>query len=101
MARQIPASELEAIENTVRRTPGGVPFRQIASAVPGLPRRTLQARIKKLVDAGRLVRRGERRGARYFLPGEATEKEKQAAAAYSAQSVHRFRRILTTRSAPL
>lgn len=69
MARQIPEIELEAIENAVRRYPGGASLSEIAGAFPGIPHRTLQARIKKLVDAGRLVRRGERRGARYFMPG--------------------------------
>ncbi len=79
MARQIPASELEDIENAVRRHPGGVPMSELVNIFPRLPRRTLQARMKKLVDAGRLIRRGERRGARYFIPGEVSEKEKWTA----------------------
>ena len=70
MGRKIPASELEAIENAVKRRPEGAAFSEIVSVFPGFPHRTLQARIKKLVDAGRLVRRGERRGTRYFIPGE-------------------------------
>jgi len=70
MARRIPTSELLAIEDAVSRHPGGASFSQIVSLCPGFPRRTLQARIKKLVDDGRLVRRGERRGARYFITGE-------------------------------
>jgi fido (protein-threonine AMPylation protein) len=70
MGRKIPASELEAIENAVRRRPEGAAFSEIVSVLPGFPHRTLQARIKKLVDAGRLVRKGERRGTRYFIPGE-------------------------------
>jgi Fic/DOC family protein len=76
MARRIPASELEAIEEAVRRHPGGASFGEIVSACPGVPRRTLQARIKKLVDTGRLVRRGDRRGARYFMPGEVSGEAK-------------------------
>lgn len=71
MARRIPASELEAIVDVVLRHPGGASLSEIVGVCPGLPHRTLQARIKKLVDAGRLVRKGERRGARYFMPGEA------------------------------
>jgi hypothetical protein len=80
MARQIPESELEDIESAVRRHPGGVPISELFGVFPKLPHRTLQSRIKKLVDAGRLVRRGERRGARYFIPGEVSEKEKQTLA---------------------
>lgn len=68
MARQIPEPELNRIEDAVRGHDEGASFNDIDRACPGLPRRTLQARIKKLVDAGRLTRVGERRGARYFIP---------------------------------
>ncbi len=68
MARQIPTSELKAIEEAVQLNPEGASFSEIAEVCPGFPNRTLQARIKKLVDAGRLVRKGERSGARYFMP---------------------------------
>ncbi len=84
MARRIPASELEAIEGAVRRHPDGASFGEIANACPGVPRRTLQARIKKLVDAGRLVRTGERRGARYFTPGEVPGEAQPPVAAETA-----------------
>jgi len=68
MARQIPESELVAIEDAVQRYPEGAAFSEIVKVIPSLPHRTLQARIKRLVDTGRLVRKGNRRGARYFLP---------------------------------
>lgn len=70
MARRPLETELDAIVHAVRRTPGGASLGEIADYCVGVPYRTLQARIKKLVDAGRLVRTGERRGTRYFLPGE-------------------------------
>ena len=80
MARRIPASELEAIEDAVRCRPGGASFSEIVSVCPGLAARPLQARIKKLVDAGCLVRKGARRGARYFMPGEISDKVKSQVA---------------------
>jgi DNA-binding transcriptional ArsR family regulator len=68
MARPLPEQELQAIEEAVRRHPGGATVRQIADTLPGLPRRTLQYRLKYLVDAKRLVAEGERRWTRYRLP---------------------------------
>ncbi|MCP4692083.1 MAG: Fic family protein, partial [Desulfobacterales bacterium] len=72
MARQIPTSEIEAIVDAVRHRPDGASSRELGGVCPGVPRRTLQARIKRLVNNGRLIRKGERRGARYFLPEEAS-----------------------------
>jgi len=69
MTKRIPASELEMIIGAIRHRADGAAFSDIAAICTGLPRRTLQARVKKLVDAGHLVRKGERRGARYFVPG--------------------------------
>ncbi|MEX2131404.1 MAG: hypothetical protein WD772_07940, partial [Pseudohongiellaceae bacterium] len=69
MARPIPEKELEAIEDVVRRYPEGVTAQEIASAIPeGLPLRTLQYRLQRLVEEGRLVKEGERRWSRYRLP---------------------------------
>ena len=64
MPRPIPADELDEIENAVRAHPG------ITSAEIGdvlgeqVPRRTLQFRLKRLVDDGRVLREGEGRWAR-------------------------------------
>jgi len=72
VARQIPEADLKALEDAVRGHPEGVSLSYISIAIhsicPDLPHRTLQARVKKLVDAGRLIRKGERRGARYLMP---------------------------------
>ena len=70
MARPLPEQELQAIEEAVRRHPGGATVQQIADALTGVPRRTLQYRLKYLVDAKRLVAEGERRWTRYRLPQE-------------------------------
>jgi len=69
MPLRIPEEELKAIEGAVRRHAGGVTARQIADELKAkLPLRTLQHRLKYLVDAGRLVKEGERRWAKYHLP---------------------------------
>ena len=69
MPRSIPEEDLRAIENAVRGQQGGLSARQIASRLPSrLPHRTLQFRLKRLVEEGRLAMRGVRRGAKYRLP---------------------------------
>ena len=68
MTKRIPSEELEAIEEAVRRHPGGVTARQIAPTLPpALLLRTLQYRLKYLVDAGRLARKGGGRRTTYHL----------------------------------
>ena len=69
MSKRIPEEELAAIEGVLRRHPGSVAAREMARALkPGLPLRTLQYRLKYLVDANRLVKEGEGRGVKYRLP---------------------------------
>ena len=69
MARNIPEEELQAIEIAAQRYPDGVTARQIADALKfDLPLRTLQYRLKFLVERGRLVKVGEKRGVKYHLP---------------------------------
>ncbi|NML11990.1 hypothetical protein HHL08_17865 [Sphingobium sp. AR-3-1] len=68
MARLIPEADLEAIEAAVAQLPDGASAAQITSALatPGA-RRTLQYRLRALVDAGRLRLTGDGRAARYHL----------------------------------
>lgn len=69
MARRIQEEELQAIEEAVRRHKGGATAQQIADLLQEPPpRRTLQYRLKYLVDHRRLVMEGEGRWARYRLP---------------------------------
>lgn len=72
MARPIPVADLQAIEAAVGQHDGGASAAQIAEALvnPGA-RRTLQYRLRALVDAGRLQLTGDGRAARYHLGGEA------------------------------
>ena len=61
--------ETAEIEAIVRANPGGIALGDIVRALqPRMPTRTVQHRLKMLVDEGRLVRNGSRRWARYRLP---------------------------------
>lgn len=81
MARPIPEEELKAIEDVVRRHPDGVTAQEIADALPGdLPLRTLQYRLLRLVEEGRLDREGERRWTKYHVPAAKADDEAVATA---------------------
>ena len=68
MARKVPEEELQAIEGAVRSLAEPASIDQIMTALGGdTPRRTLQHRLKILVDDGRLQMTGERRWARYCV----------------------------------
>src|SRR6202789_269623 len=73
MAQRIPEDSLAAIEQAVARHPGGASLSDVAAALPEkLADRTLQYRLKHLVDKGRLVKEGEgRRWTRYRVPAVA------------------------------
>lgn len=76
MARPIPEKDLKAIEDVVCRHPDGVAAQEIADALPGdLPLRTLQYRLQRLVEDGRLAKEGERRWTKYYLPVEGADEE--------------------------
>ncbi len=65
MPRPMLAEELDEIEKVVRARPG-ITSAEIEDALGDrVPRRTLQYRLRRLVDDGRLVREGEVRWARY------------------------------------
>jgi hypothetical protein len=67
--RHIQEEDLEAIVGAVQRHPEGMTAQQVADALDSVPpRRTLQYRLKSLVDSKRLVMEGAGRGARYLLP---------------------------------
>ena len=74
MAKQIPEKALGAIEEAVQRQPEGADLPHIAGALkPPVPKRTLQYRLRHLVDAGRLVKEGDDRWAKYRLPAPKAE----------------------------
>ena len=85
MARRIDEEALQAIERVVGRQPEGMTGPQIADALEStLPRRTLQYRLKALVDDGRLAMAGSGRWARYGLPGTALSPAESVGATVSA-----------------
>ena len=74
MAKIIPQEELQALEAIVRCYPDGASLTNIATKLAtDLPPRTLQYRLKYLVDNQRLFRQGEKRWARYYLPTTANQ----------------------------
>ncbi len=69
MQRSTREESLQAIERVVRGRPEGMTMQDIAGALEAaLPRRTLQYRVKTLVDNERLAMEGSARWARYRAP---------------------------------
>ena len=69
MARRVQEDDLQAIEAAVRQQPEGMTAQQISNALDSPPpHRTLQYRIKSLVESKRLVMEGAGRSARYRVP---------------------------------
>jgi len=65
----MPVEDLDAILEVVRRFPGGASLGQIEAALPKkLPKRSLQRRLRLLVEQKKLVRESGGRGSRYRLP---------------------------------
>lgn len=102
MAKPVPGKELTAIEDAVRAHPDGITLGQIDAALEGtIPYRSLQRYLRQLTESGRLVRQGERRWTKYYLPAEAKavsaaapdaiplSKGGQDVRAYVSQSVER------------
>ena len=72
MAKPIPEQKLKAIEAVVSAHPEGIAIQDIQDELEEeIARRTLQYRLKHLVDEGRLAKEGDRRWARYLLPAAA------------------------------
>jgi hypothetical protein len=88
MPARIPEQSLAAIEQAVAQHPDRASFGDVAAALPErLADRTLQYRLKYLVDKGRLIKEGKgRRWTRYKVP-PAAEAEPRAAAAEKPVSV--------------
>jgi hypothetical protein len=73
VARRIRDEDLQAIEDAVRHHPEGMTAQQIADALESAPpRRTLQYRLKSLVESKRLVMEREGRWAHYRVPQNTT-----------------------------
>ena len=69
MGRNVPEEHLRAMEDVLREHPEGMTASQIGAALTTAPpRRTLQYRLKSLVDGNRLIMVGTGRWARYRVP---------------------------------
>jgi Fic family protein len=68
--RRTPEEALAAIEQAVRaKEEGSASIAEIVGALKSrVSRRTLQYRLRYLVDEGRLIQEGEGRGAKYLIP---------------------------------
>ncbi|HEY9790647.1 MAG TPA: Fic family protein [Candidatus Obscuribacterales bacterium] len=67
MPRPIPERELKAIEEVLNAHPEGITFSFIAEALGNkVPQRTLQYRLRYLVDTKRAVSEGQRRTVKYW-----------------------------------
>ncbi|MDH3468996.1 MAG: hypothetical protein OES26_24445, partial [Gammaproteobacteria bacterium] len=74
MAKPIPEQKLHAIEAVVAAHPDGIGIQDIEDELEQhIARRTLQYRLKHLVDKGRLVKEGQKRWAKYRPPGAARD----------------------------
>jgi len=79
MAKPIPEQALKAIEAVVSAHPEGIAIQDIHDELEeDIARRTLQYRLKHLVDEGRLVKEGKRRWAKYLPPTAAAERKAKA-----------------------
>src|SRR6266705_5938696 len=96
MAKRIPKEDLIEIEEVVRRHPDGVTFKEIADELKTeIPPRTLQYRLRYLVNEKRLVAEGDRRWRKYRVrkderievPTGTLEFEPQIAKSFSLSSV--------------
>lgn len=87
MPRPAPEANLTEIENIVERHPEGLSIREIEGALAAaVPRRTLQYRLKQLVDAGRLAQLGQRKGTRYIAEAAAATLPRGAVRADSPEA---------------
>jgi hypothetical protein len=68
MPLQVPAEELSAVRQIIRRFPNGASVGELL-ALPEIhfPKRTLQRRLDQLVSEGRLTPKGEGRARRYLI----------------------------------
>src|ERR1700679_580820 len=104
MPARIPEESLVAIEQAVAQHPDGASFGDVAAAVPErVADRTLQYRLRYLVDKGRLIKDGQgRRWTRYRVPAPAAEPraaaEKPAAVPAAAEKAEEAAVPLTAAS---
>ena len=103
MPKLIPEEELRAVETVFRGQPEALSTREIASRLPlAPPHRTLQFRLRHLVEHGRLAKHGVKSRSTYSLPqparGEARPETMVPLSERGARLVALFERPLQTRT---
>lgn len=100
MAKRVPEEKFQAIEAIVSMFPNGTGIREIANKLDEkIPRRTLQYRLKYLVNEGRLLTEGEKRGVKYRLPvtraiyGEIPKKDAEPGESFS-EGINEIRKYI-------
>lgn len=75
MSRLVPAEELELIKKVISEYPKGIGIsaleKALADNLPGLQRRTLQRRLKRLLEERRIITEGESISLVYKIPSKA------------------------------
>ena len=67
MAKRVPESELQQLEDLILRYPNGIGIAKLEEELHhAMSRRTLGRRLSDLVKSGRIRRRGELKGALYL-----------------------------------
>ncbi len=90
MPKRVSQSEFQRIEDVVLRFAAGVSLAQLQKELRGaISRRTLGRRLSQLLEAGRIQRRGERRGTRY-LHGASAAQETVARKAGRTETAGQF-----------
>ena len=79
MPRPLKKEELDLIVDIVRQSSDGARRSDIARALKAVPQRTLQYRLKNLVDKGRLTQEGQGPAARYRVRTEAEQRKEPVA----------------------
>lgn len=74
------AADLEAVLGFVRQNTNGARSGEIAAALKKIPQRSLQRRLKTLVEEGRLTQEGKGPAARYRFPVAAEAQKEEAPA---------------------
>src|SRR5947207_14824636 len=84
MAKRVPESELQQLEDLILRYPNGIGIAKLEEELHhAMSRRTLGRRLSDLVKSGRIRRRGELKGALY-IP-DTTQATKTESASRPAQ----------------
>ena len=91
MAKRVDEAEMMSLENIVRNASNGIGIQQIEAALEGqTPRRTVQYRLKMLVNSGRITPVGEGRQTKYVASTNATPLDETFPLSTEARRVQQY-----------